>query len=86
MAHHVFTLILDRDARPLTEELREAGCGDALFRIEDGVPLAAFFREAPTLQRAIASATREICSTGLDVVGIAHVGNPRNEPPRYRAG
>jgi hypothetical protein len=79
MPLHSFTLILDQDAEPFLDELHDAGCRDAIFRVEDGVPLVHFFREAPTLQRAMATATREICSTELDVVGLANVANPRNE-------
>ncbi|HWK17001.1 MAG TPA: hypothetical protein VNR66_06060 [Solirubrobacteraceae bacterium] len=79
MSVHTFTLILDRDAEPLLEQLHAAGCRDAIFRVEDGVPLAHFFREAPTLQRAMATAAREICSTGLDVVGVGSVANPTNQ-------
>jgi hypothetical protein len=75
---HSFTLILDRDAEPFVDRLQEAGCRDAVFRVEDGVPVAHFFREAPTLQRAMATAAREICSTELDVVGVANVGQPTN--------
>jgi hypothetical protein len=75
---HAFTLILDQDAEPFLEQLQASGCRDAIFRVEDGVPLAHFFREAPTLQRAMATATREICATGLDVVGVARVANPTN--------
>ena len=78
MSLHAFTLILDRDAEPFLGELQQAGCRDAIFRVEDGVPLAHFFREAPTLQRAMATAAREICSTELDVVGVANVANPTN--------
>ncbi len=78
MPLHTFTLILDRDAEPFTEQLQEAGCRDAIFRVENGVPLAHFFREAPTLQRAMATAARDICATELDVVGIANVASPTN--------
>lgn len=79
MALHTFTLILDQDAEPYLDQLHEAGCRDAIFRVEDGVPVAHFFREAPTLQRAMATAARAICSTELDVVGVASVANPRND-------
>ncbi len=78
MPLHTFTLILDQDAEPFLDELHEAGCRDVIFRVEDGVPLAHFFRQAPTLQRAMASAARAICSTKLDVVGVANVANPTN--------
>jgi hypothetical protein len=84
VSQHAFTLILDRDAEPFLEQLHEAGCRDAIFRVEDGVPLAHFFRQAPTLQRAMATAAREICSTGLDVVGVASVASPTNHGPGLR--
>jgi hypothetical protein len=75
---HTFTLILDQDAEPFLDQLSQAGCRDAVFRIEDGVPVAQFRREAPTLQRAMATAARAICSTGLDVVGVAGAASPTN--------
>jgi len=75
---HASTLILDQDAEPFVEQLHASGCRDAIFRVEDAVPLAHFLREAPTLQRAMATAARGICSTGLDVVGVASVANPTN--------
>ncbi len=78
MPLHTFTLILDQDATPFLDQLQESGCRDAIFRVEDGVPVAHFFRQAPTLQRAMATAAREICSTELDVVGVANVANPTN--------
>ncbi len=81
MPLHTFTLILDRDAEPFLDQLHQAGCRDAIFRVEDGVPLAHFFREAPTLQRAMATAARAICTTELDVVGVANVANPTNHGP-----
>jgi hypothetical protein len=74
---HTFTLILDQDAEPFVEQLHEAGCRDVIFRVENGTALAHFFREAPTLQRAMATAARQICATELDVVGVANVANPR---------
>ncbi len=76
MPVHSFTLILDEDAEPFLDQLHKAGCRDAIFRVEDGVPLAHFFREAPTLQRAMATAARAISSTELEVVGLANVTNP----------
>lgn len=81
---HTFTLILDQDAEPFLEQLHQAGCGDAIFRIEDGVPIAHFFREAPTLQGAMATAARAICSTELDIVGVGNVANPANHGRRPR--
>lgn len=81
MPLHTFTLVLDQDATPFLEQLQAAGCRDAVFRMQDETPVAHFFRQAPTLQRAMATAAREICSTGLDVVGVAAVANPTNQLP-----
>jgi hypothetical protein len=79
MVRHKFTLILDQDPEPFREELIAAGCGDALFRVsEDGEPFAQFYRKAPTLQRAMAMAVREIQQTDLRVVRIAGVALPTN--------
>ncbi|MDQ6804674.1 MAG: hypothetical protein M3065_06840 [Actinomycetota bacterium] len=79
MVRHKFTLILDQDPEPFREELIAAGCGDALFRVaEDGEPFAQFYRNAPTLQRAMATAVREIQQTDLRVVRIAGVALPTN--------
>lgn len=75
---HSFTLILDRDPEPFREQLLQAGCRDVIFRVQDGVPLAHFFRQAPTLQRAMATAARAISSTDLHVVGVANVAQPTN--------
>ena len=77
MARHKFTLILDQDPEPYIDDLVAAGCGDALFRVsEDGEPFAQFYRRAPTLSRAIATAVREIERTELQVVRIAGVAQP----------
>jgi hypothetical protein len=79
MVRHKFTLILDQDPEPFLDQLTEAGCGDALFRVsEDGEPFAQFYRKAPTLVRAMATAVREIEKTELRVVRIAGVALPTN--------
>ncbi|MDQ6777726.1 MAG: hypothetical protein M3071_16295 [Actinomycetota bacterium] len=79
LVRHKFTLILDQDPEPFREELIAAGCGDALFRVsEDGEPFAQFYRKAPTLARAMATAVREIEETDLRVVRIAGVALPTN--------
>jgi hypothetical protein len=79
MVRHKFTLILDQDPEPFLDDLEKAGCGDALFRIsDDGEPFAQFYRKAPTLQRAMAMAVREIQKTELRVVRIAGVALPTN--------
>ena len=78
MVRHKFTLILDQDPAPFIEELKQAGCGDALFRVSDeGEPFAQFYRKAPTLVRAMAMAVREIERTELRVVRIG-VALPTN--------
>jgi hypothetical protein len=72
MPVHAFTLILDRE--PTDEELGalvEAGCDDASFDVEDGLPVAEFDREAPTLADAIASAVRGVESVGLRALRVA---------------
>jgi hypothetical protein len=77
MPRHKFTLILDKDPEPYLEDLAAAGCGDALFRVSDeGEPFAQFYRRAPTLARAMATAVREIEQTDLHVVRIAGVALP----------
>ena len=61
MTAHVFTVVIDR--RPTDDELDAlyaAGCDDAAFGVDDGLPLAEFDREAQTLADAIASAVRDI--------------------------
>jgi hypothetical protein len=79
MVRHKFTLILDKDPEPYLDQLQEAGCGDALFRVgDDGVPFAQFYRKAPTLARGMAMAVMEIEKTGLRVVRIAGVALPTN--------
>jgi hypothetical protein len=77
LPRHKFTLILDQDPEPFLDDLVAAGCGDALFRVsEDGEPFAQFYRKAPTLARALATAVREIEQTELHVVRIAGVALP----------
>ena len=77
MVRHKFTLILDQDPAPFLEDLKAAGCGDALFRVSDeGEPFAQFYRKAPTLARAMAMAVTEIEKTELRVVRIAGVALP----------
>jgi hypothetical protein len=79
MVRHKFTLILDQDPEPFLDDLVAAGCGDALFSVSgDGEPFAQFYRKAPTLQRAMAMAVREIQQTELRVVRIAGVALPTN--------
>ena len=79
MVRHKFTLMLDQDPEPFLEELKTAGCGDALFWVsDDGAPLAQFYRKAPTLARAMATAVIEIEKTELKVIRLAGVALPNN--------
>jgi hypothetical protein len=96
---HTFTVVLDR--RPTGDELDalfEAGCDDATFGAEKGVPIGQFDREAPTLAEAIASAVRDIESAGLTVLRVLdedlltladiadRIGQSRESVRRYAAG
>lgn len=99
MPVHVFTLVLDRG--PTDEQfdaLVEAGCDDAIFGVERGLPIAEFDRSAPTLADAIASAVRAVESTGLralrvldeDLLTLAdiadRIGRSRESIRRYATG
>lgn len=99
METHVFALVLDR--RPTDEELDElfdAGCDDATFGLEHGLPVAQFDRGAATLADAIASAVRAVESVGLvavrvldeDLVTLAdianRIGQSRESVRRYATG
>jgi hypothetical protein len=99
MTTHVFTLVFDR--RPTDEELDAlfaAGCDDAAFGMEHGLPVAEFDREAPTLADAIAAAVRAVETAGLtalrvldeDLVTLADVagriGQSRESVRRYATG
>jgi hypothetical protein len=71
MTTRVFTVVLDR--QPTDEELDglyAAGCDDAAFGIEDGLPIGEFDREAPTLADAIVSVVRDVESVGLAVLRV----------------
>lgn len=71
MTTHVFTVVLDR--QPTEDELDKlfaAGCDDAAFGVEHGLPVGQFDREAPTLADAIASSVRDVESVNLTVVRI----------------
>lgn len=71
-----FTLTLEGAEQLLTPEVHnalfEAGCGDALFSIVDGVQYAEFDRVAPSLDGAVSSAVAAIESAipGVRVVRI----------------
>jgi hypothetical protein len=99
MTTHVFTVVLDR--RPTDDELEalaDAGCDDAAFGLEQGLSIAEFDREAPTLADAIASAVRAVESAGLvalrvldeDLVTLAdiaeRIGQSRESVRRYATG
>jgi hypothetical protein len=96
---YAFTVVLDR--RPTETELDalfEAGCDDALFGVEKGLPVGEFDREASNLAEAIASAVRDVESTGLTVLRILdedlltladiadRIGQSRESVRRYATG
>ncbi|MFB6391632.1 hypothetical protein [Polymorphospora lycopeni] len=91
--------MLDRE--PTDDEfdaLVVAGLDDATFGTEQGLPIAEFDREAPTLADAIATAVRAIDSVGLvalrvldqDLVTLAdiadRIGQSRESVRRYSTG
>jgi hypothetical protein len=99
VAIHVFTLVLDR--RPTADELESlhaAGCDDAIFGQDHGLPIAEFDREAPALADAIVSAVLSIEQAGLvalrvldnDAVTLADIavrlGQSRESFRRYATG
>src|SRR5690349_12185617 len=99
MTMHVFSVVLDRV--PTDDELDAlfaAGCDDAAFSMEQGLSIAEFDREAPTLADAIVSAVRDIESARLvvmrvrdeDLVTLAdigdRVGQSRESIRRYATG
>lgn len=99
MTTHVFSVVLDRV--PTDDErdaLFAAGCDDAAFSMEQGLSIAEFDREAPTLADAIVSAVRDIESARLvvmrvrdeDLVTLAdigdRVGQSRESIRRYATG
>ena len=99
MTTHVFSVVLDRV--PTDDELDAlfaAGCDDAAFSMEQGLSIAEFDREAPTLADAIVSAVRDIESARLvvmrvrdeDLVTLAdigdRVGQSRESIRRYATG
>ncbi|BCJ59156.1 XRE family transcriptional regulator [Micromonospora endophytica] len=99
MTTYAFTVILDR--QPVGSELDalfEAGCDDAAFGTENGLPVAEFDRNAETMADAIASAVHSLDEVGLtalrvldqDRVTLAdiaeRVGQNRESVRRYAAG
>ncbi|RLP97284.1 hypothetical protein EAD96_30060 [Micromonospora sp. BL1] len=99
MTAHVFKVVLDR--QPTDDELDAlfaAGCDDAAFGSENGLPIGEFDREAETMADAIASAVRELDGVGLialrvvdqDLVTLADVadriGQSRESVRRYATG
>lgn len=60
MPEHSFTLVIDGDVEAKIEDLFEAGCDDATFGSIDSVHYVDFDREAPTLDRAVFSAIKDI--------------------------
>ena len=99
MTVFTFTVVLDR--RPTAAELDElfdADCDDAVFGVEENLPIAEFDREAPTMADAIASAVRSLEHHGLkalrvvdqDLVTLAdigqRIGQSRESVRRYASG
>ncbi len=99
MTTHVFTMVLSRE--PTADELDAlfaAGCDDAAFGTDHGLPVAEFDREAPTVADAIASAVRAIETGGLSVVRVLdqdlvtladvaeRIGQSRESVRRYATG
>lgn len=99
MTMHTFTLVLDRG--PTDDEIDAlfgAGCDDAAFGVEGGLPVAEFDRQADTIADAIATAVRAVESVGLtalrlidqDLVTLAdiaqRVGQSRESIRRYVTG
>ncbi|SRR6266536_1324079 len=97
--NHVFSLVLDRE--PTDEEfdaLFEAGCDDGTFEYGPARSIGHFNREAPTMAEAIASAVRDVESTGLAVVRVLdedlltladiadRIGRSREAVRRYATG
>ncbi len=63
-----FTLVLS-GVSELTDEISdalfEAGCGDALLGVRDGVVFLDFDREAPSLGEAVSSAIANVKAAGI---------------------
>jgi hypothetical protein len=96
---HTFKIIMDRQpTEPELDKLFEAGCDDAVFGVERGLPVATFDRDDETLADAIASAVRALESVGLislrvideDVLTLAdiadRIGQSRESVRRYATG
>ncbi|ROO61499.1 hypothetical protein EDC02_3435 [Micromonospora sp. Llam0] len=61
------------DRSPTDDEidaLFTAGCDDAAFGVDGGLPVAEFDREAATIADAIATAVRAVESVGLTVLRL----------------
>jgi hypothetical protein len=70
---HEFTLILSGFSEltnDVEDRLFEAGCDDALLGILDGTPFLDFSREAPSLEKAVLSAIRDVVQAGFEVVRV----------------
>ncbi len=66
-----FTFSLSDDARPLDEwsnAVYSAGGDDSSCGISNGLPFAAFDREAASLEEAIGSAARQVQAAGLIIL------------------
>jgi hypothetical protein len=99
MTVRTFKVILDRDPSDSElDRLFEAGCDDAAFGLERGLPVAEFDREAETMADAVASAVHDLESAGFtplrivdeDVLTLADIANKigqsRESVRRYAIG
>jgi len=99
MTTHTFKIVMNR--RPSEAELDllyEAGCDDAVFGVERGLPIATFDRDHETLADAIVTAVRALESVNLiplrlideDVLTLAdiadRIGQSRESVRRYATG
>lgn len=64
--NHMFTLQVSGidTSRDYENSLYDAGCGDALIAVVDGVVFLDFDREGSTFQQAVKSATEAVAAAG----------------------
>lgn len=72
-----FTLSIEPDDDAFGR-LKAAGCDDATFGVQVGVPYAAFDRQAPSLAEAVLSAIRDLDAAAVE--GLAIDGVQADEP------
>lgn len=99
MTTYTFKIAMKRPPTDVElDQLFEAGCDDAVFGVERGLPMATFDRDDETLADAIASAVRALESAGMislrvideDVLTLAdiadRIGQSREPIRRYATG